>query len=821
MITSLTVGAVFEITDRASATLAALATQVERLDLAVRNAQRNLSEMAGIRMGGLSRSMETVERRMTAIATGSERMAVAFAASMEAMTASLVVATERMAAMAAEMAGISRMARAAGAGGATGGGGGRGGAAAAAGHGGLYARFHQGPVGGHSAIGAGGAAALGVGAGMFLGMRGAAEQQLSLMYTLQHANVPINTPEGRREYAELQKIAEETSRGTIFSNVATAKMMPSVVALSQLPLSQAKPLMSTSILFGEYEELMGKSMGKHWSATENAAGALRYAHLMNQFEPGGLETALNKFVPLTMMTGQSPTSLENTMKYSIDTGRSMGIEPGKTAELTALLSILGMSGSTAGTGLRQGLLGLLPRGGSGFGQRTGPAEKARRDLLQKMGFIDGKGQSRLVHDGEFDVTQMISLLHNWEVAHPTTFMQDLTRVSNTRGAAALARIGAPGVVDRWENLQSMTAGFVERGGYRSAQSELAQNSVWQQVEQIGSNLYSTLVLLNQSMGGTLAVLRGLNSGLNSFRGYLSDHPVAAQFGQTAMGVGGAYAGYRVLGMGARMLGLGAGAAAGGAAGGAAAGGGAAGILAGGAAMAARFGRFAGFAGRFAMLTAVVQLAMDTAELGAQGALDKWAAMGNSLNKFIESKFGPSKFWPTSPTAPEGGESMIGDADHAKRMRTLGFDAPHPWKFGGGRVLPRQAPAPHAATGVVPYPHPWWDPASWGRGEEVMFPKLPLAKLPGLEPDRQSIQYKMWHDTRPPPPVPGVGGAGGGTTIYQTNNLTIQGVTMQEIVAKVVAALKGLISTALPHNSGPGAGPAESMYTTGGAAAIPP
>lgn len=534
MLSSFTVGAIFTIRDEASAVLTRLADEVARLDALIKNTTRNMVGMSEVRFGNLSRSLGGVERAMGTIEGGATRMAGGFAASMGTMEASMTGVIDRLAAISAEMAamaaesrviGRSLMPLTRGPGGprepgapSAGGGGHRGS--------GVYARFHEGPVGAHMGVGPGEIAGLGLAGLDFIGMRGAAQQQLALQYTLQHANIPLDSFEGRQQYKELLQIAEDASRGTVFSNVATAKMMPTAVALSMLPLDQAKPLMMPAIRFGEYEQLMGQSIGKTWAAQENVTGALRFAHLMNIWDPKELEKSLNVLAPLTIATGQSPQQIENTMKYSLPIARSLRMTGEGAAEMTALVSILGLGGTTAGTGLGQALTGMLPRGGAGgaMGARTSRAERERRAILQNMGVVDEHMRSRIVHDGQFDASSWLQALHQYEVAHPDTYMQDFTRIANIRGARVLATLGQEGVQERWQNLQQRTEGFQARGGIMTAQPEIAGASVVQQVERLWANTVSIFTMLNQNLTTTVGLLAGLNAGLEKAREFLAPKP---------------------------------------------------------------------------------------------------------------------------------------------------------------------------------------------------------------------------------------------------------------------------------------------------------
>jgi len=297
VITSLAVGAVFTVEDRASPIIDRIAAQVERLDGLVKRTLVGMQALGEERFGGLSRSLAQVERRMGTIATSSERMSAAFVASTEAMVTGLAAATAQIGAMAAEMRSVAAATRLVAPGAAAAGGGGRGGGR---GHGGLHA-YAPLPGGVHARMGVGGAAALGigVGAGMLVGIHGAAEEQLALRYALLAGGVNPDSAQGQQLYGQLRDTSLATSQRTIFSQAAVAKMMPGIIGMADVPIAQALPFMRPAIQFGEYERLMGKSMGQSWSAESSAAAAIRTSHLLGITDPGVMSGVMNMMVPAT------------------------------------------------------------------------------------------------------------------------------------------------------------------------------------------------------------------------------------------------------------------------------------------------------------------------------------------------------------------------------------------------------------------------------------------------------------------------------------------------------------------------------------------
>jgi hypothetical protein len=519
MITSLAVGAEFVIEDRATPVLVRLAEQMENLQRLTDRTMESFRAMGEQRFGSLSQSLAALERRMTTISSSAERMGVAFAESTGVMTAALAESTTAIGAMAAEMRAVAVSTRAIAGGGGVGAAGGA--AAAARGGGGghargpFYAPVGAGPVRGHMGVGVAEGAGLVAGFGLYEGIKQAAEQERAFRFAVMADQIDPDSDRGQMLLQRMRQTSTETTHGTIFSRTDVAKMMPTIAGMSGQPLADILPMMPSTIRYAEFEKQLGASMGKSWGSEESASAAIKLGHSMGIIDAPGIERMTNLLVPATQTGDVSPTRLMNVLQYMVAPGRGVGMSEREVIELGALGSLV-MPGTRAGTSIGMMLqkvaqvqTGPLP----GMGKMALHHLDFMTDSMIRMGLIDPKTH-QLFRDEQGGVAQpLLDHLQNWVLKNPGKALGELTEVFENRGGRGAYELAQGKVPTLYGDLEGREDRFQASGGVRGAQGRSMENFL-SQVQSSWARLHDVL--------GDIAdpLLPGLTSGFSGLRATL-------------------------------------------------------------------------------------------------------------------------------------------------------------------------------------------------------------------------------------------------------------------------------------------------------------
>ena len=525
------VGVTLRLVDEATPALRRLIGALGVANEAAEKLRATLTDLAGTRMAGLSRSMLGVEKRLTGIADAGEQMGATVGASFDRLGIGVGALRTELAGVAAEMKGIAAESRAIRAFSAGGAGGGRSGAGHGAG--GLHGRVPVGPMHAGFGVSAGAAAGLLAGFGMYEGIKSAASEQLAMFYTVLASGMDPTSPTGRAFAAKVRDTAEQTSLGTIFSRLDVAKMMPGIAGKADVPLAQALPFMRSAIQFGEIERQFGASIGHDFDAQESASAAIVMSHLLGISDPSKMLPVLNMMAPATTTSGKSPAQLVNVLQYMLGAAAGVGMSNEEAMNLGTLGATL-MPGTRAGTNLNMMLTGLIPKAGPGAGTRIAQTRK-RAALLSEMGLVDPK-TGQLYKDAEGGtLLPLIEHLHAFQMAHPKEAMGDYIALFQQRGARAAYEIGRnPKMEQMAKELESREASFVKMGGIPAVQAK-QNETLANQALRSWSDLKTILLDLGETTVPALTVgFKALNTGLEGIRSFLGAHQDIA----TALGFGG-------------------------------------------------------------------------------------------------------------------------------------------------------------------------------------------------------------------------------------------------------------------------------------------
>lgn len=533
MFSSFQVGATFTIINRASPVLEMLTRDVRALAAEARTAKVELASIGkGANIGGISRRLQTLTERLNSTAAASAEVRASMAADFDSIGAGLMIAAGNARALAASITEIATAQRAlnreqvASNAVARGGGGGFGGTKLhgnVALPGGMGLRL-GGPIGMAALAGTAAVA----GGSMF-----AAEEQQSIMFALMGANINPGSARGKVLSAEMKREVEASTKGTIFSYQEGASILPALVNMALQPetgtgvsIEKILPLIRPVSMFAESESLFGKSIGRQWDLQESTVAAMQFAHLAGAYEPASLQKFLDVLMPVSMATERSPAELVTTAKYALPIANLMGFGQTDTTEMIGLLTALGATGSTAGTGLRQAMYGLLKEGPSAslanqLAQSLGVKAvggsmqgSGRSKALHDLGFTDSSGKPTYMENGHPSFGRIIGIEQDFMKSHPgTDLVNKLSAVMSVRGAQIMAMLASGNAPMLWQAMQDKTQMFPGATSFQQMAAEGSTVQQWKQFIANSENLLNTLATSSGAVGALTETLKSTNGFL--------------------------------------------------------------------------------------------------------------------------------------------------------------------------------------------------------------------------------------------------------------------------------------------------------------------
>lgn len=528
MFESFSVAATFSIRNMASPVLSTLIREVRALKTEAIGAQAALAEMTkGVGIGNLTKRVTALQDALAKTAATSAEIRGSMAADFDAVGAGLMIAARNARELAAAMGEVQAASRmAAGAGAAVGGGGGRGGSHL---HGSI-------PLGGGAAarfagVGATGAlvGAAAAGAGLMFG----AEEQQSIMFALMGANINPQSGRGKELAGQLQAQSRAAASGTVFSFQEVASILPALVNIGLQPengtgtsIEKMMGLIRPIGMFAESESLFSKSIGKDWGLQQSSVAAMQFAHLAGAYQPDQLRGFLDVLMPVSMATERSPSEMVGTAKYALPIASMMGFNPKETTEMIGLLTALGATGTTAGTGLRQGLYGLLKEGpgaslanqlAQALGGRPGAgsaAGSARAKALHDLGFTDASGKPLFMESGAPSFGKILGIEQSYAGSHKgVDLINELSKVMSVRGANVFAMLAQGNAPQLWSAMQGKVGAFPGATAFQQMAAEGSTVQQWHQFVANLENLANTLMTNSGLLKDLFTILTSLNSGL--------------------------------------------------------------------------------------------------------------------------------------------------------------------------------------------------------------------------------------------------------------------------------------------------------------------
>ena len=446
-------------------------------------------------------------------------------------------------------------------------------------------------------------------AGLTLAAAGKASmnEDISIQQALLGMNIGTDDPRYAEDKDRLRGLAYTATRGTIFTEAQAAEAMKEALPVlgftGQKGVEQAEAIFPVALRLGELSKLRHKG-----EVGSEAVAGEEFAHLLQQFDPVGLEKALDL---VNIIATRTDTSIQRQLsidKYALPVAIAAGIKPeDAVADVGAAQLRLGPT-STAGTGYARFLLGSLESGGGINAQlphalhesakqmgrefenalklqpdavASADARAAKGSLhdraLERLGIVDKHGKFLDVDArGNRDLDREKQQIFDYGRTHSRqdleNTLKDAYGIQGFRYAEAYAE---PGYIER---EREQKAGMLAGKSVREQQTELA-NTPMQNMQQMVANFANmgntiataTLPTLNEAFRTTSEIVGGIND-------FLKGHPAAANtagdaaIGKIVGGIVGAIGGLIFGGPAGSILGRSIGAGVGGAVGGGAVGG---------------------------------------------------------------------------------------------------------------------------------------------------------------------------------------------------------------------------------------------------------
>jgi hypothetical protein len=367
-----------------------------------------------------------------------------------------------------------------------------------------------------------------------------AAEQLAYINTQIASGINPNSPEGKETLKKLRATAEGASVGTIFARPDVAKMMPVISGMSDVPLKEAMPFMSSAIQFAELSKQFGAAMGKTFDAHESAAAAIRLAHQLGITDPKKMMPVLNAMVPAITTAAESPSDLVKVLQYMLGSAAGVGLNNDEAVNLGTLGSIL-VPGTRAGTSLNMLLTGLMPKAGPGAGTKIARAAAVRRHELVKMGLLDPK-TGQLFRDQKggmlIPLIEHLNAYYERNKAHPERVYGEFVKLFEQRGArVAFEMARNPKMAQMARELEERQRAFNEMGGVVGVQAKLNE-ALANQLLRAKANIETLLADIGEGTRGPLSSLVNiLNKKLEQVREWADANPGRMQ--SITLGAGGA------------------------------------------------------------------------------------------------------------------------------------------------------------------------------------------------------------------------------------------------------------------------------------------
>lgn len=352
------------------------------------------------------------------------------------------------------------------------------------------------------------------GVGAMKGWVSAASELQSAMTGVQLATVGT-----RQQLDQLGSMTFDIAAKTRFS-------APDISAIEKLAatagLNKRSDLISALPTLGNAAEVALQMKGVSYQ--ESVPAFVQMAHLFQSYGGKKFNSLLDLAGRASVLSGDTPSSLENTLKYIMPAVNAYGLTPEDAISVSALASNVGLSGGRGGGSRIQAMFrGIAPL----MSSRGGIHNRAI-DEIQKL------GGHQFFKNGNFEqaggVTNLLKTTMRAlrSIPNQAKRMSLLNAAFGTAGGTALSSLATPGAVTRFQSIQ----GLLGPGGIASTSTmqQAFNSTISGQMATEATDLHSISTILGQQLLPILApIVHGIVQITGALMSFLSHHKDVAQF----------------------------------------------------------------------------------------------------------------------------------------------------------------------------------------------------------------------------------------------------------------------------------------------------
>jgi len=492
MITPFSVGAVFELVDRASPELRRLMETIKQLNVAIKAATDSMrilaSPAAMPAMGAALKEVQGLTAEWRAVGIAADRSAAQVKAASASMARSNRVA-----------AGLPASARQ------------RVAAVRAGGAGGGHVTVPPVPLGGGAHFHGGGGLAMGLaGLGLYGGFE-AAQLEDSITKALWHED-PTKSMQDPARRKVIRDIIEKTMSESGMPMDDIGKAAQQELRMFKGTPGGGLPVLPEMLRAAWIEaKLKGTTVE---AAMESFTGL---AHMTGNYSPEDIKKLAPAFAFLSTANPASLKSIERAASYAVPFLHSgLDIDPLDTLLLGTVMTRAGVTSTKSGTWLREMATRAMP----GTSLMSKMAFKKHESALKQLGLVDEEGKPTWFTGGKPDLLKMIDIASEHAAKIPLTERAGLERqLFGAQGSGAFATLANPAIREQIGNLKGEMAGF--EGAYPNFMEEYRAASPVQQFRTTMADLKIVLMdIASIALPGVLAGLQALDDLLKVLKGDL-------------------------------------------------------------------------------------------------------------------------------------------------------------------------------------------------------------------------------------------------------------------------------------------------------------
>lgn len=460
MLTSFRIGAIFQIRDEATPTIARLATEMAKLAQSAATVRTELQTLSSVRIGSIANRVAALAGSMDKAAAAATTMSSATVQGTAAMDTGLTAALATARALTAQLVAAGRagagMRIGRGGGGGGGGptplpgigGGGRGGG----GHhrpgwlGGGGGTHISGPgmgIPGGSHVRFGGGMGM-AGAGLLgYGAYEAAEMEDAVYQLIYHSGMEQND-ENRLKFRKILQDSMASSGYGLHDISESAKQ--------EIRMFQGTPGGGIDVLPEMLRAATTESRLKGESPEESMKALIGLAHMTKQYSPEAIQKLAPAFAFLSTANPGSLGSIERAAGYAVPLLQSgLEIDPMQSLLLGTALTRAGATSTKSGTWLREMALRAMP-GTAGLMSKM--AFKKHEEALKAMGLVDDNDKPTWFTNDKPDIFKMLDIAGAHAAAIPLDKRAAYERsLFGAQGGGGFALLADPAVREQVTNLR--------------------------------------------------------------------------------------------------------------------------------------------------------------------------------------------------------------------------------------------------------------------------------------------------------------------------------------------------------------------------------